>query len=134
MTRSGSGISAIFASTAPSPSPLPFRSWTVSLNTARSSAVSPADALRVVLLADFCVSFIAGLLSGLLACQLGDLDHVPAGVVQLGDGRAGHLGARHSEVGAPRLDPLVVGLDVDREEHDGGLALLEEGPAGRPWL
>jgi len=57
---------------------------------------------------------------------LGDLDHVPAGVVQLGDGRAGHLGGRHSEVGAPRLDALVVGLDVVGEEHDGGLALLEE--------
>src|SRR6059036_2072518 len=56
MVRSGSRISAIFASTAVSPSPLPaFISWTRSLIAPRSSSV---NALRVaVLLAGFCVPF-----------------------------------------------------------------------------
>src|SRR5881628_143014 len=61
MARSGSGISAIFASTEPSPStpgPGPavaFSSWTRSFIAARSSSVNPLDFLliAVVLLADF---------------------------------------------------------------------------------
>src|ERR1700687_2837794 len=61
------------------------------------------------------------------ARQLGDLNEVAAGVVQLGDGRAGHLGRRHGELGAARLDALVVALDVVGEEHHRGLALLEYG-------
>src|SRR3989475_6768176 len=59
MVRSGSRISAIFASTAVSPSPLPaFISWTRSLIAPRSSSV---NALRVtaVLLTDFCMPFCA---------------------------------------------------------------------------
>src|SRR6266508_2901337 len=67
MARSGSGISAIFASTSLSPSTLPargprraaaFSSWARSLIAARSSSVNPLDALpvTVALLADFCVS------------------------------------------------------------------------------
>ena len=71
MARSGSGISAIFASTALSPSALPargprraaaFSSWARSFIAARSSSVNPSNVLSiaVVLLADFCVSFIAG--------------------------------------------------------------------------
>ena len=63
MARSGSGISAIFASTALSPSALParsaFSSWRRSFIAARSSSVNPLDFLpiAVVLLADFCVPF-----------------------------------------------------------------------------
>src|SRR2546427_2041814 len=56
MVRSGSRISAIFASTTLSPSPLPaFISWTRSLIAPRSSSVNPLDFLLivVVLLADF---------------------------------------------------------------------------------
>src|SRR6516165_636575 len=67
--RSGSVISAIFASRSLSPSALfaprprraaAFRSWAWSFIAARSSAVNPGDVLlfAVVLLADFCVSFI----------------------------------------------------------------------------
>src|SRR2546423_6794992 len=73
MARSGSGISAIFASTAPSPSTLSargarrpdaFSSWWRSFIAARSSSVHPSDVLSIaVLLADFGVSFIAGFLS-----------------------------------------------------------------------
>src|SRR6266581_2911546 len=73
MARSGSGISAIFASTALSPSALSargprradaFSSWWRSFIAARSSSVHPSDVLSTaVLLADFGVSFIAGFLS-----------------------------------------------------------------------
>src|SRR4030066_305251 len=69
MARSGSGISAIFASTSLSPSALSargprrasaFSSWTRSFIAARSSSVNPLDFLliAVVLLADFCVAFL----------------------------------------------------------------------------
>src|SRR2546425_11055895 len=69
MARSGSRISAIFASTALSPSALSargprpadaFRSWTYSFIAARSSSVNPLNfsLIAVVLLADFCVSFV----------------------------------------------------------------------------
>src|SRR5207247_4459324 len=68
MARSGSGISAIFASTSPSPSAWSarwprrasaFSSWARSFIAARSSSVNPLDFVLVaaVLLADFCVSF-----------------------------------------------------------------------------
>src|SRR5438270_7617567 len=60
MARSGSCISAIFASTALSPSPLPaFVSWTRSLIAPRSSSVNPL-LVAVVLLADFCGPFRVG--------------------------------------------------------------------------
>src|SRR5437870_839610 len=60
MVRSRSRISAIFASTALSPSPLPaFISWTRSLIAPRSSSVN-ALLVVVVLLADLCVPFRAG--------------------------------------------------------------------------
>src|SRR5256712_10191097 len=67
MARSGSGISAIFASTALSPSALSargprraaaFSSWARCFIAPRSSSVN----LAVVLLADFCVAFIGGFL------------------------------------------------------------------------
>src|SRR5437867_9381369 len=69
MARSGSDISAIFASTTLSPSALSargprladvFSSWTRSFIAARSSSVNPVNflLLAVVLLADFCVSFL----------------------------------------------------------------------------
>jgi hypothetical protein len=69
--RSGSGISAILASTALSPSAFPFfarasafSSLARSFIAARSSSEKPADVLpvAVVLLADFWVSVIAGFL------------------------------------------------------------------------
>src|SRR5215471_20581037 len=60
------------------------------------------------------------------AHQLGELNEVAAGVVQHRNGRAGHLGGRHRELGAAGLDPLVVALDVVSEEHGGGLALLKQ--------
>src|SRR5438874_9843968 len=59
MARSGSRISAIFASTALSPFALSaFNSWTRSFIAARSSSVNPLNFLpiAVALLADFCVS------------------------------------------------------------------------------
>src|SRR6266540_2916177 len=76
MARSGSGIAAIFASTASSPSALSargprrasaFSSWARSFIAARSSAVNPLDFLliAVVLLADCCVAFFAGFLSAI---------------------------------------------------------------------
>src|SRR5947209_4141025 len=77
MVRSDSGISAIFASTSLSPSALPargprraaaFSSWARSFIAARSSSVNPLDVLRVAvaLLADFCVPFLEGFLSGIV--------------------------------------------------------------------
>src|SRR3989475_7097810 len=68
MARSGSGISAIFASTSLSPSAFfargprrasVFSSWARSFIAARSSSVNPLTPLpvTVALLADFCVSF-----------------------------------------------------------------------------
>src|SRR2546430_11506296 len=60
MLRSGSRISAIFASTTSSPSPLPaLISWTRSLIAPRSSSLN-ALPVEVLLLADFCVPFCAG--------------------------------------------------------------------------
>src|SRR3984893_692398 len=61
----------------------------------------------------------------LIAGQLGPLNQVAAGVLQHRNGRAGHVGGLHRELGAAALDPLVVGLDVVGEEHGRGLALLK---------
>src|SRR5438552_10812114 len=62
MARSGSRISAIFASTALSPSPLPaFISWTRFLIAPRSSSVN-ALLVTVLLLADWFVPFCVGLM------------------------------------------------------------------------
>src|SRR3989304_4807614 len=82
MARSGSGISAIFASTALSPSSLSargprraaaFSSWARAFIAARSSSVNPLDFLliAVVLLADSCVSFL-----GLIETSLNSMSHV----------------------------------------------------------
>src|SRR5215471_20956164 len=62
----------------------------------------------------------------LIAFQLGELNEVAAGVVQHRNGRAGHVGGRHRELGAAGLDPLVVALDVVGEKHGRGLALLKQ--------
>src|SRR6266702_827911 len=84
MTRSGFGISAIFASTSLSPSVLSplgprraaaFSSRARSFIAARSSSVNPLDVLpiAVVLLADFCVTFVAVFFSAIArssSCQL----------------------------------------------------------------
>src|SRR5579872_2303674 len=61
----------------------------------------------------------------LIACQLGELNEVAAGVLQHRNGRAGHVGGRHRELGAAGLDPLVVALDVIGVKHGRGLALLK---------
>src|SRR5690348_13011334 len=69
MTRSGSDISAIFASRSLSPSAslareprLPFTSLARSRIAARSASVKPLEALPLELVADFRVSFMAGFL------------------------------------------------------------------------
>src|SRR5438132_6314071 len=74
IARSGSGISAILASTSLSPSALPrraaaFISSARSFIAARSSGVNPSDVLLVVvvLLADFCGPFFAGFLSAIVS-------------------------------------------------------------------
>src|SRR2546428_4995787 len=59
------------------------------------------------------------------ACQLGELNEVAAGVLQHRNGRGGHVGGWHRELGAASLDPLVVALDVVGVEHGPGLALLK---------
>src|SRR3984957_623947 len=61
-----------------------------------------------------------------IACQLGELNEIAAGVVQHRNGRAGPVGGRHRELGAASLDPLVVPLDVVGVEHGRGLALLKD--------
>src|SRR6516225_8154373 len=61
-----------------------------------------------------------------IACQLGELNEVAAGVLQHRNGRAGHVGGRRREFGAAGLDPLVVALDVVGEKHGGGLVLLKQ--------
>src|SRR5271155_5111711 len=60
-----------------------------------------------------------------IVCQLGELNEVAASVFQHRNDRGGHIGRRHGELGAAGLDPLVVALDVVREEHGRGLALLK---------
>jgi len=80
MARSGSVISAIFASISLSPSALflfarasALSSWARSFIAARSSSVNPLDFLSVavVVLPDFCVSFIAGFLADQLRWRIG---------------------------------------------------------------
>src|SRR5258707_558812 len=61
-----------------------------------------------------------------IACQLGELNEVAAGVVQHRNSRGGHVGGRHRELGAAGLDPLVVALDVVGVKHGRGLALLKD--------
>src|SRR5579864_3529523 len=57
---------------------------------------------------------------------LGELNEVTASIFQHRNGRAGHVGGRHGELGAPSLDALVVAFDVVGEEHGRGLALLKD--------
>src|SRR5579871_2662756 len=63
--------------------------------------------------------------SVLPAVERDDLDQVTTGVVQHGDGRAGHFGRRHGELGAERLHAVVLALHVIHIEHGGRLTLLE---------
>src|SRR5438128_7553021 len=74
MARSGSRISAIFASRALSPSALAsatFCSWTRAFIASRSSSVNPSYLFLVAagLLADFCFSFIGGFLPVNISCE-----------------------------------------------------------------
>src|SRR5262245_58565489 len=64
--------------------------------------------------------------AALMACQLGELNEVAASVIEHRDGRGGHLGGRHRELGAASREPLVVAFDVVGVEHGRGLALLED--------
>src|SRR5919202_4676656 len=77
-SRSGAGIAAIFASTAPSSLSPPARdrvaalsSWARSRIAARSSSVNPLEALplAVVLAADFRVAFLAGFFSAMVSAD-----------------------------------------------------------------
>ena len=61
----------------------------------------------------------------LILCQLCELNQVAACVIQHCNGRAGHVGGRHRELGATGLDPLVVTLDVIGKEIGGRLVLLK---------
>src|SRR5579863_2900249 len=60
------------------------------------------------------------------ACELGKLNQVTASVVQLRDGRAGHVGGWHGKLGAAALDPLVIALDVVCKKIGRGLLLLKD--------
>src|ERR1017187_2995282 len=64
-------------------------------------------------------------MSALPALQLRELNEVATGVVQHRNGRAGHVGGRHRELGVVGLDPLVVALDLVGEKHGRGLTLLK---------
>src|SRR6059058_1770918 len=75
MARSGSRISAIFASTSLSPSALreaTFCSWTRSFIASFSSSVNPSYLflVAVLLLADFCVAFVAGFLFAMVSAVM----------------------------------------------------------------
>src|SRR5271155_409887 len=63
--------------------------------------------------------------SALPVRQLGELNEVAASVVQHRNGRAGHIGGRHGELGAASLDPLVVALDVVGNKIGRGLMELK---------
>src|SRR2546426_5714324 len=86
MVRSGSGNSAIFASTALSPSlsasgpgrAAVFSSWMRSFIAPRSSSVNPLNFLlvSVVLMADFCVPFCAGFMEFYSSSELKCLSRV----------------------------------------------------------
>src|SRR5207248_1584683 len=53
----------------------------------------------------------------LIACQLGELNEVAAGVVQHRNGRAGHLGGRHRELGSAMISNTDSTLLVYSTEH-----------------
>src|SRR6267143_67305 len=101
MARSGSFIVAIFASTAPSPSPAPFISWTYSFIAARSSAVNPLTFF-------FCLAFIAGFLFaqdqrvrvlGVQPLKAAELHRV--GTDGAADGRSAEPAIQHVEANVP---------------------------------
>jgi hypothetical protein len=46
------------------------------------------------------------------ALQLRDLHEIPAAVLQDRNGRPGHVGRRHRELGAARPDPLAVASQI----------------------
>src|SRR5262245_25960779 len=89
----------------------------IARKTPRSSKGRPGCRAVVLLKSSMRMAPFIEFGSSLPACQLGDLDEVAASVVQLGDGRAGHLGWRHAELGAASFDALVVALDVIGVEH-----------------
>src|ERR1035437_5921259 len=156
MTRSDSGISAIFASKSLSPSALPargprrpaaFSSLARSFTAARSSAVKPStvSSIAAVVLADFCVSFIAGFLSPTFSMisagralrsghrlmgdfrRLEDPDGVAEGIADAHVDAVEVLGGLLGEVGDPaRLQNLVQTPDVVRLEDEGAHGALRD--------
>src|SRR5215831_10370533 len=74
----------------------------------------------------YCSRFVIWFSLARPAHQLSELNKVAASVLQHGDGRAGHSGGRHGELGAVRLDALVIAVDVVGEEHGRGLVLLQQ--------
>src|SRR5882672_17136 len=100
--------------------------WRSSL-TRMSAHFSPSFSIRAPLAGPgvYCSRSVTFFSLASIARQLGQLDEVTAGVVQHRNGRAGHVLGRHRELGAARLDPLVVALDVLGEEHRRRLALLK---------
>src|ERR1700688_4651072 len=74
----------------------------------------------------YCSRLVTLFSLALIARQLRELNEGAAGVFEHRNGRAGHAGGRHRELGAASLDPLVVALDVVGEEHGRGLALLKD--------
>src|SRR5882724_2268990 len=126
MARSGSGISAIFASTSLSPSALSARgprraSWARSFIAARSSSVNPADfsLITMVLLADFCVAFL-----GLMETSSYGLGWKPR--------RSSHADPRYSNMRRLKLLPWtapVPDAESDQQQHHGDHP--ERDPGGR---
>src|SRR5919201_5986096 len=118
MARSGPCISAIFASTALSPSALPargprrasaFSSWARSFIAARSSSVNPLDflSIAVVLLADFCVPFLAGFLSAIATHLLRTAQHSSWKRIRLPAARAPHRPLLQSPLADSNRRPLL---------------------------
>src|SRR6266536_3221615 len=134
MVRSGSRISAIFASTALSPSALSargprrvaaFSSWTRSFIAPRSSSVNPLNVLPIatVLLADFCVAFVPGFL---LAIVFADLLRA---ALSRGPGRYGSQPASYFR---RRAWSLRDGRQLDLAQPCGPVRAVHHAPAGTP--
>src|SRR5438034_9065311 len=60
------------------------------------------------------------------ALQLRDLNEIAAGVLDHRNGRGGHVGWWHGELGSACLDPRVVALKIVGQEHSRGLVLLKD--------
>src|SRR5437763_608534 len=61
-----------------------------------------------------------------IACKLGELNEIAAGVLQHGDLGGCHVCWWHGELGAARFHTFVIGLYVVGVEHGRGLVLLKQ--------